>query len=148
MILDDYWFLEAKFLTTHWAEWLAFFETLSPSIWKKLATNALPYQPVQGGVFDTMGHKIAPLSASDARVVKSEECQRTLHCFTLSKKFINVLAFQYQISGRTGSTDNGTNYKKRIICKSRNEWPSILEKPFKWHFGWGMQFVLQPQSFH
>ena len=33
-----------------------------------------------------MAHKIAALSASDARVVKSEEPQRTLHCFRLYRK--------------------------------------------------------------
>ena len=33
-----------------------------------------------------MDHKIAALSASDARVVKSEEPQRTLHCFRLYRK--------------------------------------------------------------
>ena len=88
MILDDYWFLEAKFLTTHWAEWLAFFETLSSSIWKKVEEQLpnLPYQRKGNRVFDTMGHKIAALSASDARVVKSEEPQRTLHCFRLYRK--------------------------------------------------------------
>ena len=88
MILDDYWFLEAKFLTTHWAEWLAFFETLSSSIWKK-GTKQLPNPPYQkkgDRVFDTMDHKIAALSASDARVVKSEEPQRTLHCFGFIEK--------------------------------------------------------------
>lgn len=88
MILDDYWFLEAKFLTTHWAEWLAFFETLSSSIWKKAQSSYLTHPTRRKGdrVFDTMDHKIAALSASDARVVKSEEPQRTLHCFRLYRK--------------------------------------------------------------
>ena len=149
MILDDYWFLEAKFLTTHWAEWLAFFETLSSSIWKK-GTKQLPNPPYQkkgDRVFDTMAHKIAALSASDARVVKSEEPQRTLHCFRLYRKkstsgHSNI---RFLVGQVLGSKKYKHTHKKRIICKRRNEWPSILGKPFKWHFCWGIQYLKIPK---
>ena len=144
MILDDYWFLEAKFLTTHWAEWLAFFETLSSSIWKK-GTKQLPNPPYQkkgDRVFDTMAHKIAALSASDARVVKSEEPQRTLHCFGfIEKNQLRDIPISDFWSDKFLVAKNTSTHKKRIICKRRNEWPSILGKPFKWHFCWGIQYL-------
>ena len=36
--------------------------------------------------------------------------------------------------------------QKELSAKRRNEWPSILGKPFKWHFCWGIQLVLPENS--